>query len=265
MAGPWEKYQQAGAPADGPWAKYGKATETKPAPEASVLSPEFERRAGGDSFGGRLAYSASQVLPSLFKGDAGVRNRALEAVPGSRLETDESGAEIVVTPDGGRFYVNKPGLDVDDVFRFGGQMASFLPAGRLVRGASWGGRALQAGAGAAATDAVGQAASGQGVDPTQVGLSGLAGLGGQAASEGLIAGGKAAAKRVQDLRPVYEGAKKLGIAMTPAQLSNSEMAKRAATQLGKLPLSGGSAVLERQQAAGNKTLAKMLGQEAADR
>ena len=34
MAGPWEKYQQADAPADGPWAKYGKATV--PAREAVV-------------------------------------------------------------------------------------------------------------------------------------------------------------------------------------------------------------------------------------
>lgn len=228
----------------------------------SVLSPEFEARAGGDSFTGKLKYSASQILPSLFKGDAGVRDRALSAVPGSRVEQDASGAEIIVTPDGGRFYVNKPGLDMDDVFRFGGQVASFLPAGRLVRGASWGTRALQAGAGAAATDAAGQAASGQGVDPTQVGLSALAGTGGQAASEALIAGGKAAAQRVRELRPLFDDAKKLGINLTPAQLSQSELTRRAATQLGKLPLSGGQAVLDAQQAAGNSALARMLGQKA---
>ena len=232
------------------------------APTASVLSPEFERRAGGDSILGRLGYSASQVMPSLFKGDAGVRQRALEAVPGSRVETDEQGAEIVVTPQGERFYVNKPGLDMDDVFRFGGQVASFLPAGRLVRGATIPARIGQAMAGAAATDAAGQAASGQGVDPTQVGLSGIAGAAGQAGADLLAAGGRAAAQRVGSLRPLYDSAKNLGIRLTPAQLSESELVKRAAAQLGKLPLAGGSSVLERQQTAGNTALARMLGQNA---
>lgn len=279
MAGPWEKYQQAAQPADGPWAKYGSQSDEpdrvanvsmsdlvagRRGPEniPSVLSPEFERAAGGDSFLDKLGYSASQVIPSLFKGDAGVRDRALSAVPGSRVEKDSSGAEIVVTPDGGRFYVNKPGMDMDDVFRFGGQVASFLPAGRLVRGASWGTRALQAGAGAAATDALGQAASGQGVNPTQVALSGAAGSAGQAGAEALMAGGRAAAQRVRELRPLFEGAKELGISLTPAQLSQSELTRRAATQLGKLPLSGGQSVRDAQQAAGNTAIARMLGQNA---
>lgn len=161
------------------------------APTKSVLSPEFERRAGGDGFLGRLSYSASQVMPSLFKGDAGVRDRALSAVPGSRVEKDANGAEIVVTPDGGRFYVNRPGLDVDDVFRFGGQVASFLPAGRLVRGATIPVRATQAAAGAATTDVAGQAASGQGVDVGQTALTGIAGGLGQGGVDLALRGGTA--------------------------------------------------------------------------
>jgi hypothetical protein len=166
----------------------------------SVLSPEFERVAGGDGFIDRLGYSASQVLPSLFKGDAGVRQRAVEAVPGSRVEKDASGAEIVVTPQGERFYVNKPGLDVDDVLRFGGQVASFLPAGRLVRGgAPILARAGQAGAGAAATDLAGQAASGQGVDPTQTALTGVTGSLGQAGVDLLLKGGTALANTARGL------------------------------------------------------------------
>lgn len=227
----------------------------------SVLGPEFEKRAGG-GIGGRIAYSASQVMPSLFKGDEGVRNRALEAVPGSRMERTEDGAEVVVTPEGQRFYVNKPGLDVDDAFRFGGQVASFLPAGRLVRG-TMGAKAVQAGVGAAATDAAGQTLSGQGVDTQQVGLSGLLGMGGQLASDGIVASGKAAAAKVTpELRALYERAKAAGINLTPAQLSNSEFVKRVATQLGKLPLAGGRQVAERQQAAGNREVARLIGENA---
>jgi hypothetical protein len=228
----------------------------------SVLSPEFEKRAGGD-IAGRFKYSASQVMPSLFKGDEGVRNRALEAVPGSHMERTEDGAEIVVTPEGGRFYVNKPGLDMDDVFRFGGQTASMLPAGRLVRGAGWGARAVQAGLGTAATDAAGQAASGHGVDAGQVGTAGLLGAAGNAAADGVIATGKAAAQKIgPELRTLYERAKAAGINLTPAQLSDSEFLKRVATQLGKLPFAGGRAVATKQQEAGNREIARLLGQKA---
>src|SRR5688500_18476781 len=84
-----------------------------PAPTADVLSGEFEKRAGGDILG-RIGYSASQVLPSLFKGDAGTRDRALAAVPGSRVEAGPDGSEIIVTPEGERFYVNAPGFDKND-------------------------------------------------------------------------------------------------------------------------------------------------------
>lgn len=228
----------------------------------SVLSSDFEKRAGGDWLG-RLQYSASQVAPSLFKGDAGVRQRALESVPGSRVEQTQGGAEVVVTPEGQRYYVNKPGMDVDDVFRFGGQVASFLPSGRLVRAPSMLGRAGQAAAGAGVTDMLGQAASGQGVNPLQTGLSALAGLAGQAGSDALIKSGTAAAKAITpELRALYERAKAAGINLTPAQLSNSEFVKRVATQLGKFPLAGGRALADKQQAAGNREIAKMIGQDA---
>lgn len=126
-------------------------------------------------------------MPSLFKGDAGVRNRALEAVPGSKMDGDN----IVVTPEGQRFYVNKPGLDVDDVFRFSGQLASFLPAGRLVRGATIPARMVQAGAGSSATDVIGQALSGQGVDPGQTAMAGAFGGFGQGGVDVALRGGTA--------------------------------------------------------------------------
>lgn len=228
----------------------------------SVLSSDYEKRAGGDLLG-RLQYSASQVMPSLFKGDAGIRDRAMEAVPGSRLEQTEAGAELVVTPEGQRYYVNRPGFDMDDGFRFGGQLASFLPAGRLVRAATIPGRAVQAAIGAGATDVSGQGLSGQGVDPLQTAFSTVAGGFGQAGADALIKSGRAAAAKVApELRALYERAKAAGIHLTPAQLSDSEFVKRVTTQLGKLPFGGGRQIAERQQAAGNRELAKLIGQDA---
>jgi hypothetical protein len=232
---------------------------TGPAPKADVLSGEFEKRAGGGILG-RLGYSASQVMPSLFKGDAGIRDRALEAVPGSHVETGPEGSEIVVTPEGERFYVNAPGIDKNDVFKFAGQVASFLPAGRLVRGATIPARMLQAGAGAAATDAVGQAASGQGVDVGQVGLAGVFGSGGQLLSDGLVASGKAAAQKITpELRALYEAAKARGIPLTPTQLTDSRFMRYLESQMRALPLSGAASQAADQVAAWNRQVVKALG------
>lgn len=227
----------------------------------SVLSSEFEKAAGGDSFGGRLGYSASQVIPSLFKGDAGVRQRAVEAVPGSKVETDASGAEIVVTPQGERFYVNKPGLDFDDVLRFGGQVASFLPAGRLVRGATIPARAAQAGAGAAATDVVGQAASGQGVDATQTATTGLLGAAGQGAADLLVRGGKAAAAAVTpELRKVFDTAKARGIDLFPWQVAGSNFPAKARGVAAAAPFSGAGKRTAAQSETFQREVAKTLGE-----
>lgn len=226
----------------------------------SVLSPEFERRAGGDLWG-RFKYSASQVMPSLFKGDAGIRDRALEAVPGSRIEKGPDGSEIVVTPEGERFYVNKPGLDVDDVFRFAGQVAAFTPAGRVVRAATVPGRVVQAGAGAAATDVVGQAASGQGVDLDQTALSGLVGGAGQGAADALIKSGKAAAQAVTpELRRLYQTARAKGIDLQPWQLTDSKFVQYVRKQLAALPASGAAGKQARQNEAFSRQVAATVGE-----
>lgn len=227
----------------------------------SVLSPEFEKVAGGGSFGGRLGYSASQVIPSLFKGDAGVRQRAVEAVPGSKVETDASGAEIVVTPQGERFYVNKPGLDVDDAFRFGGNLAAFTPAGRLVRGATLAPRLVTAAAGAAATDAAGQAASGQGVDTGQVATSGAFGAFGQGIGDALMASGKAAAKAITpELRKVFDAAKARGIDLFPWQVAEGSFAGKARGVAAAAPFSGAGKRSANQSAQFQREVAKTIGE-----
>jgi hypothetical protein len=94
-------------------------------------------------------------------------------------------------------------------------------------------------------------------------LGGALGVVGQAGGDVLAASGRAAASKVApELRALYERAKAAGINLTPAQLSDSEFVKRVATQLGKLPFAGGRAVAEKQQAAGNREIAKLIGQEA---
>jgi hypothetical protein len=226
----------------------------------SVVSPEFERAAGGDSLMGRIGYSASQVLPALFKGEAGMRERALEAVPGSRVEQDAEGNELVVTPQGQRFYVNRPGLDVDDVARFGGQVASYLPAGRLVRGATMPIRAAQAATGAAATDAAGQAASGQGVDAGQVLEAGGFGALGQTTGDLLMKAGKKAAQAVSpELRRVFNAAKARGVELFPWQVAGSSFPAKARSVAAAAPFSGAKGRAASQSQAFQGAVAKTIG------
>lgn len=79
----------------------------------------------------------------------------------------------------------------------------------------------------------------------------------------MVKSGKAAAAKVgPELRALYERAKAAGIHLTPAQLSDSEFVKRVAAQLGKLPFSGGRALADKQQAAGNREIAGLIGESA---
>lgn len=72
MAGPWEKYQQASAPADGPWAKYGKKKpETAPVPETPI--DPTEGMSGLDRF-------RAGAGKSLVDTARGIRQAATEAI-----------------------------------------------------------------------------------------------------------------------------------------------------------------------------------------
>lgn len=153
----------------------GNAAEDLP----DVFGTDFESevKAAGKS---PLLFAAKQLPNTLFGGDEKVAQGILDRVPGTRLDQDINGNPIIVTEGGKRFFVNKPGLDPNDVLRFAGIAASFTPAGRLARGASAstlaaGGSRLAAGGAAVATGGTAAgatdfgaqlAASGE-VDPTQ--------------------------------------------------------------------------------------------------
>ena len=159
MSGPWEQYQQKPpyvsptAPA-GPWEQYASApVEAEPqepslfeqakqfvtnipqmvkgnATEAigDVFDPEFEAYTGGSELG--RAGAALKALPSSIWGtDADLAQKSLESVPGARMSQDENGNPVIETPDGKRFYVNTPGLDYNDTFRLGANMAGYGPGG----------------------------------------------------------------------------------------------------------------------------------------
>lgn len=89
------------------------------------------------------------------------------------------------------------------------------------------------------------------------------GAAGQKAGDLLMASGKKAAEALSpQLRTLYEYAKSQGINLTPAQLTDSGFVRRLSLMLDKLPFSGASARQQAQQQAGNKALARLIGQEA---
>lgn len=155
----------------------GNAAEELP----SVMSPEFEAYTGSSGMQ-RLRAAASGVLPAMFGKDTDLATHALKVAPGSRMDQDANGNPVVVTRDGKRFYVNVPGLEKDDVLRFGGNVASYTPAGRWAGGFSnLAGRAAAMSAGAAGTNTAGQLAARDEVDPGEIATVGLLGAGGELA------------------------------------------------------------------------------------
>lgn len=106
--------------------------------------------------------------------------------PGFDAQVDKFGNVVVVDPQGQRSFLNKPGLDTQDVTEITGQLLQFVPAARLA-GLAKGllPRVFGAGAGEAATEFGRQAAteglgSEQGVTGTDVALAGVGGAGGEA-------------------------------------------------------------------------------------
>lgn len=76
---------------------------------------------------------------------------------------------MVQMPDGQRYYVNQPGLDKNDVFRFGAQIAPYLPGSQLASAIpKLGMRMLGQGAVAGATNAAGQSLVRDNIDAGEV-------------------------------------------------------------------------------------------------
>lgn len=151
-----------------------------------------------------------------------------------RTEKDANGYDVIVYRDANgneaKGYVNKPGLDWQDVDRFVSNAAPFLAAGGIVgssmRGAGtlarMGGQAATGAATSLGLDAAAQqAGSEQGADLTRAGLVGAAGAAGELVApvvSALTRTGRAYVDDAGKLTPRGEkAARKLG--MDPAQMS----------------------------------------------
>ena len=108
-------------------------------------TPELDTPGRGPGLGfaasGRLA--ASYLAGATPEGLAKV---AQDAIPGSTVSDDGKGNPIIVMPDGGRYYLNKPGLSTADIEGGAGRALMALPfaraAGGLAAVAGMGGDAL---------------------------------------------------------------------------------------------------------------------------
>ena len=85
---------------------------------------------------GDLAGSAKLSGAAMFGDDNDLLNAFRREFPDATLEADDNGNPIVRMPDGQRYYVNQPGLDMNDTLRFTGKAMSFLPAARVAGGMS---------------------------------------------------------------------------------------------------------------------------------
>jgi hypothetical protein len=95
------------------------------------------------------------------------------------------------------------------------------------------------------------------------GLGALLNIGGQAASNALMATGTRAAEAIKpEVRKIYEAAKARGITLSPAQLSDSRVAKYVESVLQGLPFSGVAAKAAEQKAIFNRRLAESIGVDA---
>lgn len=165
----------------------GNAAEDLPSVYGSAFTKQNEK-AGKSAFGAGMA--------ATFGDDSDVANAILRDHPGAKLVADANGNPVIQMPDGQRFYVNQPGLDVADATRFGSKAMQFLPAGRLagmIGGASLLGRAAVGGVAAGATDVGAQALAGRSeIDPAQVATTAAFGAGAELAAPVLQRGTEAA-------------------------------------------------------------------------
>lgn len=156
----------------------GNAAEQIP----TVNDSEFDK-ASGIGFVDTLR----PAIAGSFGSDKSVADALLSRIPGSTLDQDANGNAVIQLKDGQRFYVNQPGLDLDDIVRGATKAVAFLPAARGAAAAlTIPGRIAAGGIGSAATDAAMQvgtaAASGSSdqIDPMQTLIAGGIGLGAEA-------------------------------------------------------------------------------------
>jgi len=223
-----------------------------PTPEsrASANALEMEARARAqvqDSALGNFAYGA---------GSAVARNaRGIGQLMGAVSPQDEANArelEKYVNQS----YATRAGNVASDVAMFavpGSKIAALPAAGRYL-----GSAALGAGIGYAQPVTDGES---RGVNAA---IGGLAGAAGQGVADVLTASGRAASKAIAPhVRELYEKAKSMGVQLTPAQLSDSGFVRRLSLMLDKLPFSGAAKGNKAQNDAGNRAIAKLIGEDAS--
>lgn len=130
--------------------------------------------------------TAKVGMASVFGDDEDYTKALVNANPGSQVTQDKNGNPMLTLADGQQAYINQPGLDAEDVTRFVGKAAAFVPAGAAVIKAAGKGlltRLGVAGFGAGATDAVMQKAAGRDdIDESQVAMTAILGAGAEAAA-----------------------------------------------------------------------------------
>ncbi len=144
--------------------------------------PELRVATGASALG-----AFKPALADMFGSYEDVANALQKAAPGAKMVKDAEGFEVLELPNGKRFAMNKPGIQGHEVASVAGNIAAFLPAGKL---ASMGGgmaskTALAAG-GSIATDAALQKVAGrEKIDPVRAALSGVGGAVGELVSPAL--------------------------------------------------------------------------------
>jgi len=138
------------------------------------------------SFLDRLGIAIKNANAQLFGGgEADVQRRIQETVGGTETQ-DAAGNKMVALPDGRRVYLNRPGLDAQDLQTAATQAGAYAPvalAAPAIGAASLPARAAVSGLASAATNVGLQNVAGrESVDPGEVVLTGALGAAGEAAA-----------------------------------------------------------------------------------
>ncbi|MCJ2222154.1 injection protein, partial [Providencia rettgeri] len=111
---------------------------------------------------------------------------------GGKMSSDEKGNVIVDLPSG-KYALNKPGLDGDDIIPFIANALAFTPAARAE---TWWGSGLASAATDVGLQGSVSAVGGTDVDPLQTGMSGGIGVGGKIIERGLSGLSRAASGEI---------------------------------------------------------------------
>ncbi len=206
--------------------------------------------------------------PEARKADYQSRSPALRATVGVGQFIDSNvqgisqltGGQTPQMADKGAFSGGvTEGDTVTDAARIGSEIAAWaVPFSKVAKIPSLAGRMAASGALGGGIGAIQEADSN--ADRVQQAAFGAAGgAGGEAFGTGL----RAVAGRVTpEIGALYNSAKKFGIELSPAQLSNSSFVKRAENMLRNMPFTGASRAWEKQLEQFNRAVSREFGEDA---